>query len=67
MFANVLARLTHRTRIWVQAFRKQVSHWTKPATDSLVLGMVADLLRSKPDLVTSVASLSQSSNHVIVY
>jgi hypothetical protein len=52
MFANVLARVRHLPHTWLQALRKHVWHSTKPATDSLVLGTVADLLRSKPDLET---------------
>ncbi len=59
MFANVLSRLTRRPRTWVQAFRKHVAHWTKPATDSLILSTMADLLRSKPELVAENMLLRQ--------
>jgi hypothetical protein len=59
MFANVLSRLTRRPRTWVQAFRKHVAHWTKPATDSLILSTMADLLRSKPEFVAENMLLRQ--------
>ena len=37
----------------------QVKAWTKPATDSLIGGTAADLVKSKPELIVENAFLRQ--------
>jgi len=43
----------------IKKLEARVKAWTKPATDSLVGGTVADLLKSKPEVVAENAFLRQ--------
>jgi hypothetical protein len=43
----------------IKKLEARVKAWTKPATDSLVGGTAADLLKSKPELVAENAFLRQ--------
>ena len=55
----VSPRLKHLTHHCVQAVRTRLATWTKPASASLPGGMVADVLRSKQELVLENALLRQ--------
>ncbi len=43
----------------LRAMRTRLSRWAKPATGALIPGVVADLARSKPELVAENALLRQ--------
>jgi hypothetical protein len=41
---------------WVE---EKVKAWTKPTTEGLIGGTVADLVKSKPELIAEIAFLRQ--------
>jgi putative transposase len=60
MLAGVLDRVRHLVRTRSSTIRCRVARWLRPAAaSSLVLGAVADLVRSKPELVAENALLRQ--------
>jgi hypothetical protein len=60
MLACLLERVRPLARTAIRALARRVAHWTRPATSpSLVLGTVADLVRSRPELVAENALLRQ--------
>jgi putative transposase len=60
MLACLLERGRRFARTAIRALAHRVARWTRPATSSsLVLGTVADLVRSRPDLVAENALLRQ--------
>jgi hypothetical protein len=38
-------------------FQQQINHWAKPATGSLISGILSDLTRSRSDLIVEKALL----------
>jgi putative transposase len=59
MFASLLQPLKQMFTISIDAIRKHISAWTKPAASSVVLSGVQNLARSKPQLVAENALLRQ--------
>jgi hypothetical protein len=59
MLARLLCRVTCTGRAALQALRRRLLTATKPAAPTLVAGALADLLRSKPELVAENALLRQ--------
>src|SRR2546427_301082 len=60
MLACLLERVRPLARTAIRALARRVAAWTRPATStSPVLGTVADLVRSRPDLVAENALLRQ--------
>ena len=55
----ILSRLKRLVVPSVKVLRARFVHWTKPLTSSLPLGTLADLARSKPELVAENALLRQ--------
>jgi putative transposase len=55
----ILSRLKRLVLPSVKVLRARFVHWTKPLTSSLPLGTLADLARSKPELVAENALLRQ--------
>ena len=55
----ILSRLKRLVGTHVQVLRARFVHWTKPLTTSLPLGTIADLGRSKSELVAENALLRQ--------
>ena len=53
----ILSHLKRLVITSVQVLRARFVHWTKPFTSSLPLGTLADLARSKPELVAENALL----------
>src|SRR5690348_1411895 len=59
MIARLLRHVTATGRALAQAFQRRLRAATKPAAAPLVVGAVADLWRSKPELVAENALLRQ--------
>ena len=59
MLARLLCRVTGSARAALQALRRRLLVATKPAAPTLVAGALADLARSKPELVAENALLRQ--------
>ena len=59
MLARLLHRLTRTGRTALQALRRPLLATTKPSTAALIEGTLADLVRSKPELVAENALLRQ--------
>ncbi len=59
MLIRCLARLRHRVRHCVDTVRSRVSRWTQPHPIALPLGVVADVARSRRDLLLENALLRQ--------
>jgi len=59
MFARLLARVRQTARHFVQALGRCLAAATTPAASPLVGGTLADLVRSKPALITENALLRQ--------
>jgi hypothetical protein len=59
MFVTLLTRLTGAIHHRVQTVRARVLAWTAPATSGQALGTLADLVRSRPELVAENALLRQ--------
>ncbi len=59
MLIRCLARLRHRVRHCVDTVRSRVSRWTKPHPIALPLGVVADVARSRRELLLENALLRQ--------
>lgn len=53
----ILSRLKRLVGTSVKVLRARFVQWTKPLTSSLSLGALADLARSKPELVAENAPL----------
>jgi putative transposase len=58
-FIVIFSRLKRLVVSNVNEWRASIVHWTKPLTSSLPLGTLADLARSKPELVAENALLRQ--------
>jgi len=56
-FILILSRLKRLVVPSVKELHTRCVHWTKPLTSSLPLGTLADLARSKPELVAENALL----------
>jgi putative transposase len=56
---SLLARLSGAFHHRVQTVRARILAWTKPAASGQVLGILTDLVRSKPELVAENALLRQ--------
>jgi hypothetical protein len=59
MFAHLLRRCLAVSRTAVQRLRQRLRMITKPATERLCAGTLADLVRSKPALIAENALLRQ--------
>ena len=59
MLARLLHRLTRTGRTALQALRRRLLAATTPSTAALIEGTLADLVRSKPELVAENALLRQ--------
>jgi putative transposase len=58
-FILILSRLKRLVVPSVKVLRARFVHWTTPLTSSLPFGTLADLARSKPELVAENALLRQ--------
>ena len=58
-FIVILSRLKRLVVPSVKVMHARFVHWTKPLTSSLPLGTLADIARSKPELVAENALLRQ--------
>ena len=56
---NVRRQIMDIVRPIVKKAETRVKAWTKPATDSLIGGAAADLVKSKPELIAENAFLRQ--------
>jgi putative transposase len=56
---HVLNSMMRLMRIYLQFFQQSFRDWTKPSTTSLLLGSLADLPRSKSELMAENALLRQ--------
>ena len=59
MFAILVNQVKQVMNTGLQVLRKQLSVWTKPPTNSLVVGSLRDLGRTKPQLIAENALLRQ--------
>ncbi len=59
MLARLLREVTRTAHAALQALRRRLLAVTKPAAPPLVAATLADLLRSKPELVAENALLRQ--------
>src|SRR5258706_16467016 len=59
MFFSLWSALKHRGLAVLQRVREQVRAWTKPIAQTVVVGVVHDLPRSKTELVLENALLRQ--------
>jgi len=55
----IFSRLKRLVVSYVNEWRASIVHWTKPLTSSLPLGTLADLGRSKSELIAENAFLRQ--------
>ena len=59
MFAILVNQVKQVMNTGLQVLRKQLSVWTNPPTNSLVVGSLRDLGRTKPQLIAENALLRQ--------
>ncbi len=59
MFATFVNQVKQVMHTGLQVLRKQLSVWAKPTTNSLVVGSLRDLGRTKPQLIAENALLRQ--------
>jgi hypothetical protein len=59
MFSNVVSRFKQTIIAGAQVLRKHISSWTKPTSTSAALGILSDLVRTKPQLIIENALLRQ--------
>ncbi len=62
MLGRLLREVTRTAHAALQALHRRLLAATKPAAPQLVAGTLADLLRSKPELVAENALLRSSSS-----
>lgn len=58
-FTTVLNYALNRIHLMAKKAETHIKTWTKPATDSLIGGTAADLVKSKPELIAENAFLHQ--------